>query len=96
MFSITKIPVRTDTPLLVSVTGNVLTINGEQFDFTDMPTNSELPVGSIDSQYILSSVVCDDEGVIHLDILCPYGKSDSPIGKVAEVFLSGDVINGGT
>lgn len=44
-------PVRSDDPFEVSVAGDVLTINGENFDFGPLEENSVLPYEAINSIY---------------------------------------------
>ncbi|MNJ44328.1 hypothetical protein D3C77_393750 [compost metagenome] len=44
-------PFRSDDLLMLSKAGDVLTINGEEFDFSRMVDGDTLPTGSISSQW---------------------------------------------
>lgn len=65
-------------PLQVLVVGDVLTINGESEDFTDMPDGSHLPGGAIASEWITSQGVSRIDGVLHVHLRLPFGEKDGP------------------
>lgn len=44
-------PFRSDDSLTLSKAGDILTINGEEFDFSRMVDGDTLPLGSISSQW---------------------------------------------
>lgn len=69
-------PIRSDRTLAMSKTGDILTINGEEFDFTPLPEGGLLPQDAIISEYIISDVE-RIEGVITLDVLFPLGPNAS-------------------
>ena len=58
----------------ISKQRDVLTINGEDFDFTQIPDGGILPKDAINSEYILSDVTRID-GEIELTVLYPYKKN---------------------
>lgn len=62
----------TRTPYVLSTTGNVLTINGEAFDFSFMTPGSSLPHIAVHSAWIFPiDVVCDTAGDVTLHLLVP-------------------------
>lgn len=69
---ITFSPVRSDAPLTISVAGDVLTINGEEFDFSPLLDGELLPNAAVASDFITSDVERLD-GKIHLTLLLPHG-----------------------
>lgn len=73
---ITWSPQRRDDALLVSKVGEVLTLNGVEFDFTQLPDGAVLPHLAIDSPWI-----CGDvqrlEGVLHIPVLLPIASGAS-------------------
>jgi hypothetical protein len=63
-------PIRWDEPLSASVSGDVLTINGEPFDFGDLDEGDLLPPEAISSQFIANPVTRTD-GEIVMTLLLP-------------------------
>ncbi len=49
-------PIRSDQTLEIYKTGDALTINGESFDFTQLPDGATLPREAIGCEFILSDV----------------------------------------
>lgn len=84
MFTVKVFPMRPSVngpfDLLVTVKGTVMTINGEEWDFSFMPPGSSLPATALDSSVIISGVDCDAQGVIHLELAMPadYGDNLDP------------------
>ena len=84
MFTVKIIPMRPSVhgpfDLLVTVKGTVMTINGEEWDFSFMPPGSSLPETALDSSIIFSGVDCDDQGTLHLSLVAPadYGDNLDP------------------
>lgn len=64
-------PVQMDETLSVSKDGDVLTINGEQYDFSTLPEGATINEGSIPSQWIVSDVDRID-GKVVLTLLMPF------------------------
>lgn len=69
-------PVRMDADLFVTVAGDVLTVNGEAFDFTPLPDNMVLPRDAVSSDWFAGDV-SRVEGVLQLTLLLPHG-GDAP------------------
>ena len=71
---ITLSPVRLDEPLAATRAGDVLTLNGEAFDFTQLPEVATLPAEAIDSDWIVGPVSRID-GELHLTLRLPHGPN---------------------
>lgn len=69
-------PVRMDETLITSRSGDVLTLNGEPFDFSRLPEGGTLPAEAIDSEWIIGPVSRID-GVLHLALRLPHGANPS-------------------
>jgi hypothetical protein len=69
-------PVRSSTALTVSTVGDVLTINGEAFDFSQLPEGATLPAGAIDSDYFAGPIERIN-GELHLTLRLPHGPNPS-------------------
>jgi hypothetical protein len=61
-------------PLTLSKQGDILTIAGIAYDFTQLPDGGTLPKEAIDSQSIASDVERID-GELHLTLLFPHGPN---------------------
>lgn len=70
-------PVRHHETLTVSRAGDILTINGEQLDFSPLPDGATLPADAIDSDHIVGQVSRID-GELHLTLRLPHGPNPSP------------------
>ncbi|MHA3884557.1 hypothetical protein [Stutzerimonas degradans] len=71
---ITLSPVRLDETLTASLTADVLTLNGEAFDFTQLPEGGTLPAEAIASDWIVGPVSRID-GELHLTLRLPHGPN---------------------
>jgi len=71
---ITLIPQRRATPLTVTRTGDILTLNGEAFDFSPLPDGATLPREAIASNWFAGPVE-RIEGALHLSLVVPFGAS---------------------
>ena len=69
-------PVRTDETLTASCTGDVLTLNGEPFDFGPLPEGATLPAEAIDSDWIVGPV-SRINGELYLTLRLPHGPNPS-------------------
>lgn len=69
-------PQRRDDTLVVSKAGDVLTVNGEAFDFTSLPDGATLPAGEVPCEWIAGPVERIG-GVIHLTLILPHGPNPS-------------------
>lgn len=75
--NITLSPIRTDELLTVTRAGDVLSINGQAFDFGPLPDGATLPVEAIDSPWF-AGAVSRVNGVLHLTLRLPHGANPSP------------------
>lgn len=73
---ITLSPVRLDETLTASLAGDVLTLNGDAFDFTQLPEGGTLPAEAIDSEWFVGPVERID-GELHLTLRLPHGPNPS-------------------
>jgi hypothetical protein len=69
-------PQRRDDSLTVSVAGDVLTVNGEAFDFSPLSDGATLPYGSIDSEWF-AGPVSREEGQLTVTLLLPHKPNPS-------------------
>ena len=65
-------PQRRDDTLTVVKQGDTLTINGMEYDFTDLPDGATLPADAVDCEYVTDKVERID-GELHLTLLLPHG-----------------------
>ena len=76
-------PQRRDDTLTVSKAGDVLTINGEEFDFSQVPDGGLLPRDALDCEWIVSDVERVD-GELVLTLLLPHGANASEAARFPE------------
>lgn len=67
-------PMRRDDRLSLSVAGDILTINGEAFDFSALPEGATLPRGAVSSDW-LASDIDRVNGELHLTVIAPHGAN---------------------
>ncbi|MBK5932932.1 hypothetical protein C8N32_12133 [Rhodovulum imhoffii] len=65
-------PIRLDTAFRLHRVGDVLTINGQDFDFSELPEGATLPRAAIACDWLASDVERRD-GVICLALMLPIG-----------------------
>jgi len=70
--NITRIVQRRDDRLEIQQMGDVLTLNGEVFDFSDLPEGGRLAQVDLACVWLASDVV-RQEGEIHLSVIDPLG-----------------------
>ena len=87
-------PIRTDETLTASRDGEMLTLNGETFDFSPLGEGETLPADAIDSPWIVGDVTRTD-GALHITLRLPHGANapeetrfpepiiDPPDGEIA-------------
>jgi hypothetical protein len=73
---ITLSPQRRDDTLKVSKSGDTLTINGADYDFSVVPDGATLPRDAVDCAWIASDVERIG-GVLHLTLILPHGADAS-------------------
>ncbi|WOI35009.1 hypothetical protein R1T40_09880 [Tritonibacter scottomollicae] len=69
-------PTRCDTALTATRQGDVLTLNGEAFDFTALSEGDVLPREAVTCDW-LASEATRQNGEIHLTLILPHG-ADAP------------------
>jgi hypothetical protein len=69
-------PIRHDQPLQVARHGDVLTVNGTDFDFGPLPEGALLPREAMDSPWFAGPVERNG-GVLQITLLLPHG-ADAP------------------
>jgi hypothetical protein len=77
---------RGDT-LTVSKRSDVLTINGEQFDFRELPEGAILPVGAVDCEFVIGEVTRTD-GDLVIALLLPHTQDASEAAR-----FPADIVN---
>ena len=65
-------PMRHDTPLALERAGDVLTVNGEAFDFGPLADGDTLPRDAVACDVLASDVERID-GDLHLTLILPHG-----------------------
>ena len=70
-------PQRRDDVLQVSKSGDILTINGQAFDFSELPDGATIPSGEVPCEWITGPVERIG-GDLHLTLILPHGPNPSP------------------
>jgi len=70
-------PIRSDEELSVSKAGDVLTINGDVFDFSEVPDGATVLAEGVPCDWIIGPVERVD-GELRLTLLLPHGSNPSP------------------
>lgn len=68
-------PIRSDDDLSISVSGDIVTINGDPLDLSVIPTGATLPHGAIDSEWIAGPIERDDAGILTVTIRLPHAHN---------------------
>lgn len=71
-------PQRRDDDLSLSKSGDVLTINGEVFDFSVVPNGAALPRDAITCEFIAGDVERDEAGVLTVPLIIPLSANPTP------------------
>ena len=79
-------PQRRDDTLTITKQGDVLTINGTAYDFTDLPDGGTLPADAVDCEYVFGSVDRVD-GEIELTLLLPHGPNATEAARFPEPII---------
>jgi len=69
-------PQRRDDTLIVNRVDDVLTSNGEAFDFSSLPDGATIPEGCVPCEWIVGPVERIG-GAIHLTLILPHGANPS-------------------
>jgi hypothetical protein len=71
-------PQRLNETLTASLAGDVLTLNGTEFDFAELPEGATLPAEAIESPWFeRPGKVERINGVLHLTLILPIGPNPS-------------------
>lgn len=71
-------PQRRDDTLVVSKRSDVITINGERFDFRELPEGASLPASAVDCDFVVGEVLrLNSELIITLLLPCGPDASDA-------------------
>ena len=76
-------PQRRDDTLIVIKLGDKLTINGTEYDFTQLPDGGTLPKDAIDCEWIISDVNRVD-GELELALLLPHSADATEAARFPE------------
>jgi hypothetical protein len=68
-------PMRLDEPLTASVSGQALTLNGTELDFSPLPAGATLPRAAIDNPWIAGDVTRAMDGTLTVPLLLPHGAN---------------------
>ena len=80
-------PQRRDDTLTVIKQGDVLTINGTEYDFTDLPNGGTLPADAVDCEYVFGSVDRVN-GELELTLLLPHGANASEAARFPQPIIN--------
>lgn len=83
-------PVRSEAVLTASVSGDVLTVNGEAFDFSALPEGATLPRDAVLGDWLASDVE-RRAGEVCLTLFLPHGSNPPP----ETAFPAAVVVSGG-
>lgn len=81
-------PQRRYDNLSLNKNGDVLTINGEAFDFSVVPNGATLPKDAITCEFISGDVERDEVGVLTVPIILPLSATPTP-----EQAFPADIVN---
>ena len=79
-------PQRRDDTLTVTKQGDTLTINGTDYDFTDLPDGGTLPAEAVDCEFVIGSVDRVN-GELELALLLPHGANASESARFPEPII---------
>lgn len=71
MFKISYCPVFSDAVLSLEKRGNILIVNGDELDFSDLPDGGEYPAEALDNPSVVGGVE-RIAGVIYVTVILPY------------------------
>lgn len=86
MFTLDFTPMRRDDALTIHAAGDVLTLNGTPYGFSDMPEGGLLPRAAVGCDWLASDVTRIG-GVLHLTLILPHGPIPWPAPPEAQAVL---------
>lgn len=78
---------RTDNTMTITKQGDVLTINGVVYDFTQLPDGGELPADAVDCEFVISSVKRVN-GELEFTLLFPISYNASEAARFPEPIIN--------
>ncbi|WP_027715815.1 hypothetical protein [Desulfuromonas sp. TF] len=81
-------PQRRDDALEVEKAGDLLTINGLDYDFSPLPAGASLPASAIECEWIVGDVYRSVDGVLEVTLILPHGANPAP-----EQAFPSDIVN---
>jgi hypothetical protein len=84
---ITFTPQRRDDALVVSKSGDMLTINGAPFDFSVIPDGEILPASAVDCEFITGDIERVG-GVLRLTLILPNSANASEAARFPEPLIN--------
>jgi len=87
-------PQRRDDVLILSKSGDALTVNGTVYDFSPLPDGATLPREAIDCEWVCGDV-SRINGELEIPILLPHGPDASEAARFPEpmaVTIDGEVV----
>ena len=79
-------PQRRDDTLTVIKQGDALTINGTEYDFTQLPDGGTLPAEAVDCEFVIGSVDRVN-GELELALLLPHGPNATEAARFPEPII---------
>lgn len=79
-------PQRRDDALVVSRTGDILTLNGENFDFSELGEGEVLPRDAVATSWLVSDITRVG-GQIELSLILPLGANASEAARFPEALV---------
>lgn len=77
---ITLSPQRRDDALVITKAGDVLTINGTEYDFTTLPDGTDLPASATDCEF-LTGAISRVNGELQLSVIMPHAYDASEAAR---------------
>lgn len=79
-------PVRMDEELLVDVEGDIIMVNGVEFDFSPLPEGATLPSDAINSDWFVNEVTRVD-GQLIVTLKLPHGPNAPESTRFSQPFV---------
>lgn len=85
--NITFSPIRADWPLTLERDGDAVVVNGERFDFAELPDGALLPRTAVAGDWLAGDVTREN-GILHLSVLLPIGPDAAEAARFPEPLQS--------
>jgi len=79
-------PQRRDDALTITKNGDVLTINGTEYDFSQLSDGGTLPADAVDSEFVIGSVDRVN-GELELTLRLPHGANASEAARFPQPII---------